>query len=64
MKKPDTILSKVEAFLARTGVTETRFGRDCLQDPNFMADLRGGRNCTERTIQKVLAFMKRHDARA
>ena len=58
----DQFTHEVEAFLARTGMGHTSFGAACLGDPRFIADLRGGRSPSARTIDKVRAFMAECEA--
>ena len=37
------LLTKIDAFLARTGLSATAFGKAAVGDPNFVRELRGGR---------------------
>jgi hypothetical protein len=50
--------SKVETFLAETGMAVSRFGRLACGDGDFIADLRkGAREFRPSTIRKVEKFM-------
>lgn len=51
------LLQEIDAFRARTGMAETRFGRLALNDGHFLRRLRGGGNVTVRTLDRVRAFM-------
>jgi len=53
-------LSSIEAFLRRTGMPPTRFGRDAVRDPRFVFDLRNGREPGDRTRRRVEHFMNIH----
>ena len=48
---------RVGAFLDRTELRPTRFGRMALGDPNPMRQIDGGRSLTLRTADWVLAFI-------
>lgn len=50
-------LNEVDAFLARSGMTATAFGRAAVSDPNFVADIRGGRAPSLRLVQRVKDFI-------
>jgi len=50
-------LADVEAFLARTGTSASRFGREAIGDPNFVLDLRSGRVPSLRTAERVMSHM-------
>ena len=50
--------NRVEQFLRDRGVSATSFGRDFAGDPNFVADLRSGREPREATKRKVIEAMK------
>lgn len=54
---------RIELYLRRTRMTPTRFGREVLDDPQFVSDLRRGRKLRERTCVKVQAWLDRHEAR-
>ena len=54
-------LSQVEAFLKRTGMPPTVFGKAALKDPNFVFDLRSGRNPTLDLCDRVVKFMAAND---
>lgn len=58
MSDRDTLLREIDAFLERTGMTETRFGRAALNDGHFLRRLRQGGNITLRTVERVQAFMR------
>ena len=47
----------IEAWIARHGLSTTRFGRDALGDPGFVEALRSGRRVRLATADRVLAFM-------
>ena len=47
----------IEAWIARHGMSATRFGRDALGDPGFVEALRRGRRVRLATADRVLVFM-------
>lgn len=58
MSISDQFIADVEAFLARTGMTATAFGKETLNDPSFVPDLRGGRKPGLGSVDKVYEFMR------
>lgn len=52
------LLSEIEGFLTRTGMSPTAFGRGSLGDPCLVPDLKEGRRLWPETEAKVRAFMK------
>ena len=53
----DRIRDAVAGFLKRSGLSGRRFGIDALNDPGFVASLKGGRRLTLATADTVLAAM-------
>lgn len=53
----ETLLAKVEAFLAETGMSESAFGVKALNDGKFVPRLRSGAGITTKTIDKVERFI-------
>jgi hypothetical protein len=53
----EELLAKVEAFCIRHEMAETRFGRDSVNNPNFIRGLREGKSPTLDTLNKVQEFM-------
>ncbi len=51
-------MSRVDAFLERTGVVPSTFGRQAVGDPNLVRELRHGRSPTLATADHCLAFME------
>ena len=51
------LLQRIDAYLRSTRVSVTRFGRDAVGDPNFVLDLRDGREPRRRTVQRVIQFI-------
>lgn len=50
---------EIERFLERSRMTPTTFGKVCLNDGSFIADLRKGERLpTVRTLNKVRTFIK------
>ena len=58
MSDRDTLLREIDAFRAKTGMTETRFGRAALNDGHFVRRLREGGNTTLRTVERVREFIR------
>ncbi|MGY3615711.1 hypothetical protein [Bradyrhizobium sp. USDA 10063] len=54
-------LAQIEAFLTRTGLPPTVFGKVVLNDPNFVKDLRQGRRPNLDLVEHVEAFMAQFD---
>lgn len=50
--------NEVEAFLKAAAMRPSRFGRDALGDPGFVAELRQGRCPNLRTIERARAFIQ------
>lgn len=57
MTSREKLLQEIEAFLVRTGMTQTSFGRDSIRDPAIVADIRKGKNPRLDTADKLRAFM-------
>lgn len=51
------LLTTIERYLRKTGTKPTRFGRDAVGDPQFVADLRNGREPREATVRRVTAYL-------
>src|SRR5262245_41173434 len=58
-----TLLAEIEAYLARTGATATKFGLAAVNDGHLVANLRKGHSITLKTADKVRAYMGRHGSR-
>jgi 2,4-dienoyl-CoA reductase-like NADH-dependent reductase (Old Yellow Enzyme family) len=52
------ILRLVEQYLAATGVSASRFGRDAARDPRLVNDLRNGRQLGRHMAAKVRAYVQ------
>lgn len=57
MRELDQFRADIETYLTVTGLTPTAFGSKAAGDPNFVFDLRDGREPRFSTIEKVRAFM-------
>lgn len=57
MSLRDEFLAEVEAFMFDQKLEPSSFGRQVINDPNFVFDLRSGRAPNLRTIEKVQDFM-------
>jgi hypothetical protein len=58
-------IAEIDAFLERSGMTATNFGKIALNDPNFVGDLKNeGRQPTLKVVGRVQQFMRDHDAEA
>lgn len=56
----DEFRKTVEDFIKKTGMSDTNFGIEALKQPNFVFQLKDGRECREATQEKVLEFMAQH----
>ncbi len=54
---PHPLLARVERFLSRTGMKPSTFGMVAVGDPNFVYQLREGREPRRKTVQKVIDWM-------
>ena len=52
------ILREIEVFLRSTGLAATRFGRDAVNDPRFVFDLRRGREPRPQTVARIVDFLE------
>jgi hypothetical protein len=57
------ILERIEHYLRATQSTPSRLGRDAVGDPNFVTNLRDGRQPRPSTLHRVIAFIEREEAR-
>lgn len=51
------LLRRVERHLSASGTSPSRFGRDAVGDPGFVADLRSGRQPRAATVDRITAFL-------
>jgi 2,4-dienoyl-CoA reductase-like NADH-dependent reductase (Old Yellow Enzyme family) len=55
------LLHRIERHLQQRRMSETRFGREAVGDPNLISQLRDGRELRERTAQRVSAYLERNE---
>ncbi len=48
---------RIEHYLQDSGITPTRFGRDCARDPRLVHDMRRGRTVGARLAARILAYL-------
>ena len=58
-----SVLRKVEIYLRKNNMPETRFGRLAMNDPRLVRDLRNGREPGTRTAARIEAFIQSGTAR-
>lgn len=51
------LLDQIEAYLARTGMRASTFGRAAVADPRFVQDLREGRRPRQQTRRRINDFI-------
>ena len=52
------LLREIEKFLRSSGVPAARFGRDAINDPRFVFDLRRGREPRPQTVARIVDFLQ------
>ena len=52
------LLREIEKFLRSSGVPAARFGRDAINDPRFVFDLRRGREPRPQTVARIVDFLE------
>jgi hypothetical protein len=55
---PSSLIERIEAYMRRTKMSQSRFGRDCVGDPNFVTSLREGRSPRRPTVVRVIAYIE------
>jgi hypothetical protein len=56
------LVERINSFLLRHDMKPSRFGRDAMNEPQLVLQLRQGREPTIGTLNKLLTFMARRDA--
>lgn len=60
MTPKDQFLNDIEAFLALTHMKATTFGKAAAKDPNFVRDLREGREPKFSLVERVRHYMREY----
>ena len=55
---------RIELYLIRARISATRFGRETMNDPNFVRNVREGRKVRAETVERVNAWIDRAYAQA
>lgn len=63
MSTAEQFLAEIDAFLERSRMSATAFGKSALGDPSFVHDLRVGRKPNLGLVDRVHDFIKQHDER-
>ena len=56
------ILDRIDRYLRASKTTPSRLGRDAVGDPNFVMNLRDGRQPRQATLDRVIEFIDREEA--
>jgi hypothetical protein len=57
-----TLETRIELHLRRAGISAARLGREAINDPRFVSDLRKGRWVGEKTALRVHDWLDRQGA--
>ena len=55
------LLQRIERHLRLRRMTPTRFGREALGDPNFVLNLKDGREPRLKTVRRVEAYLNANE---
>jgi hypothetical protein len=55
------ILDRIDRYLRATKTTPSRLGRDAVGDPNFVMNLRDGRQPRQATLDRLIDFIDRQE---
>lgn len=58
------LLFMIERYIRKHGIPATRFGREVVNDPRFVLDLRNGREPRPSTERRVMAHITARTGRA
>ena len=58
------LLERIDRYLRTTKSSPTRLGRDAVGDPNFVMNLRDGRQPRQKTLDRVIAFIEQAEEQA
>ena len=58
MDTGENLLREIEAFCARAGLSETRFGVMAVGDGHLVRRLRDGKSLTVKRMDRVVSFMR------
>jgi 2,4-dienoyl-CoA reductase-like NADH-dependent reductase (Old Yellow Enzyme family) len=58
------LLHRIERHLQQRRMSETRFGREAVGDPNLISQLREGRELRDRTARRVAEYIARNELSA
>ena len=58
------LLHRIERYLRSTRMPPTRFGRNVVRDPNFVFNLRDGREPRDATTKRVQAYLDAEEPKA
>lgn len=53
---------RIELYLRKNAIAPTRFGREAVNDPRFVFDLRKGRELRENTADRVARWLDSREA--
>ena len=62
MSLRNDFVAEIRAFLVSSRMDATTFGREVMNDPNFVFEVERGRSVRVDTIEKVRRFMADHRA--
>ena len=51
------LLQRIERHLRRRRMSQTRFGREAVGDPNLVSQLKDGRELRAATLQRVIDYL-------
>lgn len=57
------LLTRIASHCARTATAPTRFGRNAVNDPRLVGDLRNGREPGARLVARVEAYLQQETTR-
>lgn len=58
----EELLEKIEVHLAKAGISAAAFGKEAMNDPAFVYELRKGRRVWPETADRVMKFIERQAA--
>jgi hypothetical protein len=62
MMTGESFLADIDAFLNRSGMTATAFGKAAVGDGAFVGDLRRGRQPSLAMVERVAAYIQSQDS--